>query len=533
MHSFFVTCVVLLLMCLLWACGPQVPRASVSGLETNGEEEAEFLLPRNVRELLVAGNTNEAVLAIAGLLATETNTGRRAHLFGLEQRLMLDAGRIEDAQNRLLGWIGKDDALVGATMGIIPAELSRRNQQEALDKWLEKLIASNLPPGLLGRVYNWRAFVLAERNDIPRLLELLPETMARLGGEMSRTIWGEPFEVLLAKRNLDGLEELLTGLSQWTGERPTVETLRMIYSIRLLLARGQFAEAEKKIREAFEKVAETDANELARQFLDLTVRNGMLDEADRMAEFVISKRGMETSGGRIAVRAWLDTAQKRGGLALTGRLEELEKRGLATDTLQAYYVARFFDALKPDAAATAPRLIALGRRLILNLQDTNRLDEVRALIMDAAVLTDDYETALGVLGEGYRAADTNWRQMAENKLRAHLALKQGNKQEAVERFRSFMRYIEQHGESTTDPVSGLTYTKGMTLARNALRIAEILASMNDVAGAEAARREARSYYEKALTNLVPNSAESKFVREELQKLSEPARRETQQKETRQ
>ncbi|MCX7590031.1 MAG: hypothetical protein N2255_00220 [Kiritimatiellae bacterium] len=518
---------------LLTGCKPSADRLPGSVQTSAGEPPDEFYLPAEVRRHLEAGNTNAAIGAIGRILQTETNSERRVHLFGLEQRLMLRCGREEEAKARILSLIGKDDALVGSGLGIIPEDLWRRGEHAALDKWLETLIASPLQPPLLAQVYAMRTSSLAERGEVSRLVELVPETMARLGDDRTRLVWLQPLGALLGNNDLDGLSRLLDTLRQWTAERPQVRVLHAVFSIRLLLAKGELLQAAQNIRENLETLGEGEANDVLRHFFDCAIRADKFDEVERMFEFTVAHKGIESLPGTTAVRAWLDAAQKRGGEALMSRLEELEKKGVAAPTMEAHYSARFFDVLKADPGATAPRLIAMGKRIIPRLGETNRIEQVRALLLDAAVLTDDYEAALGILQDGYRASDKAWREMAENKLRAHLALRQGNKQEAVERFRSFMRYIAEHGENTTDPVSGLTYTREMTLARNALRIADILSSMSDTNAAFDAYREAQSYYTRALTNLPPDSAESRFVRSELDKLSTTLGLATQIKENKQ
>ena len=105
------------------------------------------------------------------------------------------------------------------------------------------------------------------------------------------------------------------------------------------------------------------------------------------------------------------------------------------------------------------------------------------------------------------------------KIKAHLALQKGNKPEAIERFRAFMETVTTWSEPEVDPVTGLGYTKEMCLGLNAKRIGDILSSMNDAQGAQAAYQEADNYYAIAQKEVRANSPESEYIKARLAELA--------------
>jgi len=108
---------------------------------------------------------------------------------------------------------------------------------------------------------------------------------------------------------------------------------------------------------------------------------------------------------------------------------------------------------------------------------------------------------------------------AINKIKAHLALQKGNKPEAIERFRAFMETVKTWPEPEMDPLSSLVNTKEMCLGLNAKRIGDILSSMNDAQGAQAAYQEADGYYAIAQKEVRANSPESEYIKVRLTELA--------------
>ena len=147
--------------------------------------------------------------------------------------------------------------------------------------------------------------------------------------------------------------------------------------------------------------------------------------------------------------------------------------------------------------------------------------------MDGAVVLDDYELALQMLEDGFRSDEAEWHAMAVNKIKAHIALKEGRVEDAIARFRDFVKNVESWESATTDPTTGIKYTREMTLGRNARRIGELYASIDKQAEAMAAFAEARGYLEEALAQVKPDSREHALIAAELESIPESGQEEEQ------
>jgi tetratricopeptide (TPR) repeat protein len=145
---------------------------------------------------------------------------------------------------------------------------------------------------------------------------------------------------------------------------------------------------------------------------------------------------------------------------------------------------------------------------------------LRGMIMDSCFRLEDYERTLRLLDQGVPGQDEQWHKMMINKVKAHLALKEGRKQEAVDRFRAFMEYIRTQAMDQTDPVTGNRITKEEILGLNAKRIGDILASMGQDEDARAMYKSARESYQAALERTSPGP-EYDRIQAELGKIPAP------------
>jgi tetratricopeptide (TPR) repeat protein len=124
---------------------------------------------------------------------------------------------------------------------------------------------------------------------------------------------------------------------------------------------------------------------------------------------------------------------------------------------------------------------------------------VAGYLLDMGFFLEKYAESLkliedGVLGEGNPQAEA-----LTCKIKAHLALKEGRIDEAVDYFRQFMKFIEKGSSAREyDALERLWVTRDMILGLNAKRIGDILAKADRKAEADLAYKEAREYYEKAL-----------------------------------
>lgn len=142
------------------------------------------------------------------------------------------------------------------------------------------------------------------------------------------------------------------------------------------------------------------------------------------------------------------------------------------------------------------------------------------MALDNSFVLEDYKGALKRLEKGIPEKDKEWQEMSSTKLKAHLALQEGKKKEAIRLFRKFMDYVSVEQDlPVPDPLTGIEHTKEMCLGFNAKRIGDILKSMEDKQGSQKAYKEAKELYLKALSEVKPESKEYNYIQTKIAKIS--------------
>ena len=193
--------------------------------------------------------------------------------------------------------------------------------------------------------------------------------------------------------------------------------------------------------------------------------------------------------------------------------------GCPNKILASYYYEYWDVVVKEGKSADLVALLKFGERLSATLPDKRDKAMLRVYAFNSCMILEDYARALQLLEEPFPNMEPPDQQIAVNKVKAHLALQKGNKPEAVERFRAFMKTVTTWSEPEVDPVTGLIYSKEMCLGLNAKRIGDILGSMNDAQGAQAAYQEADGYYAVAQKDVRANSPESEYIKVRLAELA--------------
>jgi len=116
--------------------------------------------------------------------------------------------------------------------------------------------------------------------------------------------------------------------------------------------------------------------------------------------------------------------------------------------------------------------------------------------------------------------DPAWQATMLNKVKAHQALKEGNTDEAVKRFRAFMDAIaSQEDQGHRDPVTDERVSRPMILGYNAKRIGDILVAAGRADEAAKAYAEATANYRDALTAFAETDPEHKTITAALAELA--------------
>ena len=233
---------------------------------------------------------------------------------------------------------------------------------------------------------------------------------------------------------------------------------------------------------------------------------------------------MKRAGGKhrtisAAVGPWIDMATKKEDWAtVTRRISLLMELDASPSALYQAYSRVCHDVIRADDRENLKELVRAGVKLSGLLVDPVQVSILTRLVVDCCFVVEEYDVALRMLAGSSSGLDAEEADIMRNKLLAHKALKDGNKQLAVALFRSFMESVRRMDEDLVDPVAWETVPKEFVLGLNAARVADILASMGDRKGAVEARGEAKGYYEIALGRLPEGSVRSGEIEKKLKRL---------------
>jgi len=237
--------------------------------------------------------------------------------------------------------------------------------------------------------------------------------------------------------------------------------------------------------------------------------------------FVLENQRLKDNARCEAAREWIRVATKREDMAaIPSRLESLMQFGISPKLLLSLYKNEFYGIMQNGKKENLANMVTFGNDLIPVLENKDDKTQVRMLALDGTFMIEDYAQSLKIIEEGVPGREKEWHDMAINKIKAHLALQAGRKQEAVERFRKFMEYVATWERPESDPSTGIFHTKEMCLGRNAKRIGDILDSMGEKEESLKAYEEAIKYYKDAFAVITPDSKEYELVKTEMAEITQ-------------
>ncbi|MCX6992144.1 MAG: hypothetical protein NT011_03265 [Kiritimatiellaeota bacterium] len=468
--------------------------------------------------MLQQGDTNSAINVL--LICNEKSFQQSVGEFNALLNTLLAAGNLAAAERIYQDTIAQRNGLDGNYYNSLHQYYISRNNAQAMLEWTTSLQGKALPPDLRVQAFAWLFEASRAVGPVSRVTDLVPVCITNFDASTARglltgviTAYDSAGDQAAASKVLDALES--------TARLPAELRLLVICQrINLLFSTAQWAKAEK----CFQKEAKAlPDGELAACFQYAQAcagRAGQFDLRDRLCAWILKEQKNKTDTWQAAAGGWLKIAQERKTYAdIPVRSEGLMQMGCPKKKLAFYYFEYWNVVAKDGKPADLLAMLQFGERLSAVLADEPDKELIRARAMDGYFLLEDYERVLVLLEKPLPDMEGDDQANAINKIKAHLALQKGNKKEAVERFRTFMGTIKPSNQSPMDPITGLVNTKEMCLGLNAKRIGDILSSMNDTQGAQAAYKEATGYYDVAQKEVRANSPESEYIKVRLAELA--------------
>lgn len=466
-----------------------------------------------------SGDTNAAINVLNEALNDPAYSRDRSRLFNSLINTLLIANRISDAQNRYLTAVEEDKDLAMAGFGMVYNYYRRKNDTDSLVEWTKTLVEAPLPKVLAEQAFAWHMQAYRAKGQFDRIIDLVPVCVKKFDGNTSRKILNDLIQSILAAKDYNDATRLMDAIEKVSRKASTLQVLVDVSRTDLLIKQEQWNDAEQHFMRTAPDLPDGDLGSSISRVASIASQREKLDLVDRLCSFVL-KNQKEKNGARCeAARQWVEVAKKRNDTGgIPNRLNSLMKLGIPSDVLLHLYEKQFYFVMNDGKRQELADMVSFGDELILTLKDKDDKTQVKALALDGTFILEDYARSLEILEEGLPERGEDWHQMAINKVEAHLALNEGKKKEAIERFRKYMDYVSTWENPEKDPSTGIMHTKEMCLGRNAKRIGDIFASMGDKKASREAYEEAKKYYKIALSEVRPDSNEEQVVQAEMAKI---------------
>jgi len=297
---------------------------------------------------------------------------------------------------------------------------------------------------------------------------------------------------------------------------PELVKLARILRVRIAIEAGEWGNILVLVMRSAEVMSDRELGLLSASVYTKALAQDRAGVVEQLCEYLLMEQKDKATTVREAARQWIAIPKKYGKAdEIPERLGFLKKMGVASDVRTSLFRSEFYYVLEKAGPGGIAAMVKRGDELSSELPAGDDKERIKVMLVDGCYMTEDYERALVILEAGIEGREDRWTKMAKDKVRAHMALKQGDVDEAVNWFRKFMAHVAKWQDPEIDPSTGIRHTKEMTLGFNAKRIAGIYKDAGRMEEAQTAYMEARDYYEKALEETRQGSKSRKLIEKEL------------------
>lgn len=474
-------------------------------------------LQASANTLLQQGDTNAAIKALTA--CNETSFRQNANEFSTLLNILLKEGKLAEAQSAYQNTIAQHDSLTRDYYNRLRQYYISQNNAPATLEWTASLQTKDLPPALRAQAFAWLFEASRTAGPVSRVTDLVSVCIAKFDATTSHNLLNEVIRAYDGAGDQASANKVLDAIEHTKNLAPELRLLATSQRINLLFSSAKWTKAEKLFQNEANTLPDVELAACFQHARTCAIQAKQLDLLDGLCSWILKEQKKKPLTWQAAAGAWLENAKIRKSVAdILARLEALMQMGCPNKFLAAYYYEYWSMVVKDGKPADLAAISKFGDKLSATLTDKRDKEIFQMYAFVNCIVSEDYAQALKMLEKPLPNMKPPEQQIAINKIKAHLALQKGNKPEAVELFRAFMETVKTWPEPEVDPITGMIYTKEMCLGMNAKRIGDILSSMNDAKGAQAAYLEADGYYTAAQKEARVNSPESAYIKTHLDEL---------------
>ena len=467
----------------------------------------------NQAEQFISQGETETGLALIKRIMQEAPPEHRSDCAYEAITLLLNNQLLDAAQAFFLENSQNDPLFAHAFFGLIENNMAANKRFAELSGWCEKLAESPFATNFLVSVAQWHFQALLETQHEDAAKQIL----TRYENAISQSDWisliNSLAQTLLANNDLKAYRGLLDFLeSTPKKEQPKLTATYIALRLKLAIAEKQWQEACSIFIELTHNTDEANAASYFSQLHKSLILEQKYDLADNSSLFALSltnRPGLR----KMAAMAYLRPVLIQHNVPKTiERIQELSKQNFDNTALVSWLNEIYSDAMRKGTKDDLKAILSLGQPLLKDKLMEHDRALLAGFMLDVMFRLDLFEDAAAIIDLVMPGHDQDWHASMKNKILAHLALQQGKKKEALERFTRFLNEYAVTFEKTKDPITGDTITRDMVLALNHKRIGELQAELGHSTEAENSFAQARTFYEAALKTVQPETDQAKRLK---------------------
>jgi tetratricopeptide (TPR) repeat protein len=482
-------------------------------------DRAVFETLMRAESCLASGRVDAAIATLDAVLWQRPYRDVRAEICGRLLTMYLSTNQVAEAQQKYLEVARRDKQAALRCYGIIENHLFQQQRFDELLAWCDRVAGLALGNEVLVAVADWRFKGLFARGDMHAAEQVLSAFQKPLTPAQWQNLAARFGQALLAARAAEGVEGLLKLLDAESAARPDLLAIRAALQIDWFALNAQWEQASEYLRTVAGRESDPLANQLLCQLIDHLTRSAQLDAVDQECRFFLYSVKDRPSARETAAQRYFRVALQREDVsAALSRIEELQQAGFGAATAAAWMDSLYSLAMQKGAEPDFRKMVTLCLSYLGEVKDERQRSSLAGMVLDAGFRAEMFREALQVLEAKIPGQTEAWHASMINKVKAHIALKEGRKEEAVQRFKQFMEESVAKMEDTVDPISGDRITREMVLALNAKRIGGILASLGQQTEADEFFAQARTHYAAALKTVEAESGQYQRLKAEMDAL---------------
>ncbi len=461
------------------------------------------------------GLTNEAVAVLSSAVNDPYYANGKAVLLRALIRTELSAGMIESASMRMLQIYNDDTALSDDLSGIIYRYYFDNGKNKEAAEWTEQILALNtISPTVRNKMREWNFISYITLDDSQKVISLAGRIAVDMPAGSAIRILRHGTDMLFTEKRYDLLTKVLQELNRSLFSDIEMNNFISTLRLRLCAAQGDWADYNKLFLSGTQNCSDSELVYVLRKTIPLAMKNRKYAVADNVTAGIITNGNFRKMSYEYSARQWVEIAKLSSPDMVPERIEILVNRNRQIDHIASIFILHAYDNV--DDQRFVDEMKPIGEHLIPLTANEDLRASIKTIVLDYSFVIRDYDSAIKILEDGIRGNDKIWHDMAISKVKAHKALEENRPLDAIKEFRAFMAVLQssEDNDIEEDPATGIIHTREMILGRNAKRIGDIYASIPDTNQAAAAYKEARDYYNKALTTPLDKET-AELIKEEL------------------